>query len=58
MFNQLFDSITGFEIFPIVSMILFFILFLGIVYWAVRVDKEYLKKMKELPLDNSKNNGD
>lgn len=58
MFQYLFDSIAGIEIFPIISLFLFFGLFLGIVFWAVRADKNYLKKMEELPLDVSKNNGD
>jgi len=58
MFQYLFDSIAGVEIFPIISLFLFFGLFLGIVYWAIRVDKNYLKKMEELPLDVSKNNGE
>lgn len=58
MFKYLFDSIAGIEIFPIISLLLFFGLFIGIVYWAVRADKKYLKKMKELPLDVSKNNGE
>ncbi len=58
MFQYLFDSIAGIEIFPIISLLLFFSLFLGIVFWAVRVDKNYLKKMEELPLDVSKNNGE
>ena len=58
MFQYLFDSIAGIEIFPIISLLLFFSLFLGIVFWAVRVDKNYLKKMEELPLDASKNNGE
>ncbi len=58
MFQYLFDSIAGIEIFPIISLLLFFSLFLGIVFWAVRVDKDYLKKMEELPLDVSKNNGE
>jgi cytochrome c oxidase cbb3-type subunit IV len=58
MFQYIFDSIAGIEIFPIVSLFLFFGLFLGIVYWAVRADKDYLKKMEELPLDVSKNNGE
>ena len=58
MFQYLFDSIAGIEIFPIISLLLFFSLFLGIVFWAVRVDKNYLKKMEELPLDVSNNNGE
>ena len=58
MFQYIFDSIAGIEIFPIISLLLFFGLFLGIVYWAVRADKNYLKKMEELPLDVSKNDGE
>jgi hypothetical protein len=58
MFQYLFDSITGIEIFPIISLLLFFGLFIGIVFWAVRADKGYLKKMEELPLDVSNNNGE
>jgi cytochrome c oxidase cbb3-type subunit IV len=58
MFQYLFDSIAGVEIFPIISLILFFGLFIGIVVWAIRADKDYLKKMEELPLDVSNNNGE
>ena len=58
MFKYLFDSIAGIEIFPIISLILFFGLFIGIVIWAIRADKNYLKKMEELPLDVSNNNGE
>ena len=58
MFQYLFDSIAGVEIFPIISLILFFGLFIGIVIWAIRADKAYLKKMEELPLDVSNNNGE
>ena len=58
MFQYLFDSIAGVEIFPIISLILFFTLFIGIVFWAIRADKDYLKKMEELPLDVSNNDGE
>jgi len=58
MFQYVFDSIAGIEVFPIVSLILFFGLFIGIVIWAIRADKDYLKKMEELPLDVSNNNGE
>ena len=58
MFQYLFDSIAGVEIFPIISLILFFLVFIGIVVWAIRADKKYLKKMEELPLDMSNNNGE
>ncbi len=56
MFEYLSNSVT--DIIPIITMLFFFIIFLGIVYWAVRADKKYLQKMKELPLEVSTNNGE
>jgi cbb3-type cytochrome oxidase subunit 3 len=45
-------------IFGLLAMIFFIILFLGVVYWTIRADKKYLKKMENMPLDSSKINGD
>jgi cbb3-type cytochrome oxidase subunit 3 len=45
-------------VFGLISMIFFFLLFLWIIYWTIRADKEYLKKMRNLPLDSKKINGD
>jgi cbb3-type cytochrome oxidase subunit 3 len=45
-------------VFGLISMILFFLIFLGVIYWTIRADKKYLKKMENMPLDSSKVNGD
>ena len=38
--------------------VIFFLVFVGIVIWAFRVNKSYIKKMSELPLDSTTENGE
>jgi hypothetical protein len=58
MFKDIFKSMSGIEVYGIISLILFFLIFLGVIYWSIKVDKKYLNKMKQLPLDSSNSNGD
>jgi len=54
MFRDIFDSMSGIEIYGLISMIFFFLVFLGVIYWSIRADKNYLTKMEKMPLDSSK----
>ena len=58
MFKEFFQSISGIEIFGVVIMIFFFVIFLVVIYWSIKVDKQYLNKMSNMPLDSSTTNGD
>jgi hypothetical protein len=58
MFKNIVESMSGIEIYGILALIFFFVVFLGIIYWSIKVDKKYLSKMSEMPLDSSKINGD
>ena len=58
MLKDLFGTIPGTSIFGLVSMIFFFLIFLYVIYWIIKADKKYLKKMGEMPLDSSKTDGD
>jgi len=58
MFKQIFESMSDIGIFGLIAMIFFFLIFLGIIYWTIRVDKKYLKKMENMPLESSNINGD
>jgi cbb3-type cytochrome oxidase subunit 3 len=49
---------SGISIFGLISLIFFFLIFLGVIYWVIRADKKYLKKMENMPLDSSKIDGD
>lgn len=54
MFQEILESIPGIATFPMISMFLFLIIFIGICVWAFfRADKKYIKRMEEIPLDSS-----
>ncbi|MCX7547286.1 CcoQ/FixQ family Cbb3-type cytochrome c oxidase assembly chaperone [Xanthomarina sp. F1114] len=48
------DSIAGIEIFPIISLLIFFTFFVGLFYWVFTAKKEYIKEVSDMPLDNQK----
>jgi len=47
------EQIAGVEIFPIISLLLFFIFFMIVGYMVLTADKNYIKEMKKLPLDKN-----
>ena len=47
------EQIAGVEIFPIISLLLFFTFFMIIGYMALTADKKYIEEMKNLPLDKN-----
>lgn len=51
MFDNILTSIEGIAIYPIFSLIVFLLFFIGLTVWVLRVDKKYIDKMSELPLE-------
>jgi cytochrome c oxidase cbb3-type subunit 4 len=43
------ESITGIGIFPLISLLIFFIFFTGLSLWAFRADKGYIRALKHIP---------
>jgi hypothetical protein len=43
------ESIDGIAIFPIISFVIFFSFFIGLLIWVSRTDKSYIKHAEELP---------
>ena len=52
MFSNYLSSIDGVSIYPIVSLLLFFAIFMSVVIWVFKMKKSYLDKMGNLPLEN------
>ncbi len=51
------DTITGVEIYPIISLILFFVVFITMLYFVFKMPKTSIDELSNLPLDNDiKNN--
>lgn len=46
------DSIAGVEIYPIISLLIFFIFFVALFWWVVSAKKDYIKTVSNIPLDN------
>jgi cbb3-type cytochrome oxidase subunit 3 len=46
------DSIAGIEIYPIISLLIFFIFFVALFWWVLTAKKDYIKTVSNIPLDN------
>ena len=49
------ETITGVGIYPLTSLLVFFLFFTALTIWVFRADKKYLNTMKHLPLSNNEN---
>ena len=56
MIKEYIQAIEGIAIYPVIGLVLFLSVFLFIIFWVLKVDKNYLKHMKQLPLDTGVNN--
>lgn len=46
------ETIAGIEIFPLISLVIFTVFFAGILWYVIRMDKERVKEVSQLPLDS------
>lgn len=44
-------SIEGIEIYPIISLSIFGLFFIGLLIWVIREDKQKIKEISDYPLD-------
>jgi len=51
MFKNYFEGIQNIEVWPIISLAIFFMFFIGLVIWVLMVDKKYINEMENLPLE-------
>ncbi|EOZ92381.1 hypothetical protein A33Q_4474 [Indibacter alkaliphilus LW1] len=56
MKKDILSSIENIEIYPIISLLIFVIFFLGMFIWVVRADKNYINRMKGLPFEDETQN--
>ena len=46
------ESIIGIEIYPIISLLIFFVFFVVLFWWVFTAKKDYITEVSNLPLDN------
>jgi len=47
------DTITGIEIYPVISFLIFFTFFLLLIIYVIKVDKRTIKEVSNIPLDKN-----
>jgi cbb3-type cytochrome oxidase subunit 3 len=49
--KQYLANVQGVDGYLIFSMIVFILFFVGLLFWVFKADKNYIDKMKNIPLD-------
>ena len=56
--KQYAESIDGINIYPIISLLLFFVFFVVLLYYVKKMDKEKIKEISRIPLDQHETEND
>ncbi len=57
MISEVLSSIKDVAIYPIVTLLIFFAAFLGVVVWTFRLRKSEVVRMSRLPLEDTTGSG-
>lgn len=50
------EQIDGVAIYPIISLLIFFIFFVLLFWWVFTASREHIKEVSNIPLDNTNQN--
>ncbi len=53
MIKNVLESISGVEIFPLISLLFFAVFFIFVLTWVAKLDKKTVKKLKNMPLEDN-----
>lgn len=48
--KQYLETIEGIELYPIISLLIFFSFFVVLFWWVFTAKKDYIQKMSDIPL--------
>ncbi|MDO5104806.1 CcoQ/FixQ family Cbb3-type cytochrome c oxidase assembly chaperone [Capnocytophaga sp.] len=54
--KEIMASSDGFEIFPIISLLIFFLFFVGLFWWVLGYKKESINELNNIPFDDDDEN--
>jgi hypothetical protein len=55
MYKEVLQSIKGIEIFSVIALIIFILFFVLVAVQLLRMDKNHVQKMAQLPLESENN---
>jgi cytochrome c oxidase cbb3-type subunit III len=50
-FKNYLETIAGVDIFPLISLVVFFVFFIVLLWYVIASDKNEMQAMKQMPLD-------
>jgi cell division septal protein FtsQ len=50
------ENIDGVEVYPIISLLIFFIFFVGLFLWVITIKKSHIEEVSNIPFENDQNN--
>lgn len=50
------SDIVNVEIYPLISLFIFVLFFVSLIVYVIKSDKNYIKKMSDMPLENNDEN--
>ena len=53
MYKETLQAMAGVEIFPVVSLLLFVVVFGTVLFWTSRIDAARLSEFSQMPLDET-----
>jgi cytochrome c oxidase cbb3-type subunit 4 len=58
MYKNILQNIDNIAIWPVISFVIFFAFFIGLLWWVFTRDKDFIAKMKAMPMNESDEAGD
>lgn len=55
LIKQYADAVNNIAIYPLISLLIFFIFFVVLFIWVKKISKENIKRLSELPFDKEEN---
>lgn len=49
------ENIDGVEIYPMISLVIFFVFFMALFWWVATASKEHIEEVSNIPLENNQN---
>jgi len=53
MYKNVLQSIDNIAIWPVISFVIFFLFFIGLLWWVFTTNKTFIDKMKSMPLEDN-----
>ena len=58
MYKEILQTIVGIHVFPVISLVLFLVVFTSVLVWVARMDARRADHLASLPLDDENGRGD